>query len=239
MRSHRVGDVLKLFFDPRVFPLFVIGSLALAAAGNSVYDLLTDWLGNFPLARLKILLLTLTVLIGAALLLSTILRLLRREKLVITGRPNPDKRKGLIFLVSQKEPLTKAFDYHKPNLAHCWLLATSSSLELAEAFKGEHEEDGIRILVKILNDEFDWQECKTVIDKIYVGLPQGLNPSDVITDFTGLTKLASVGAILACLNPDRPLQYVPAKYEMRGDRRVPVGAGDPIEIVIDYELIKS
>ncbi|MDZ7360739.1 MAG: hypothetical protein ONB46_08445 [candidate division KSB1 bacterium] len=239
MRSHRVRDVLKLFFDPRVFPLFVIGSLALAAAGNSVYDLLKDWLGDFPLAHFKILLLTMAVLIGAAILLSSILRLLRREQLVITGRPNPQTRKGLIFLVSQPDTLTKAYTYHQPTLAHCWLIATTSSLELAQNFRETHAAPDKNILIEVLNDEFDWQECKTIIDKIYSHLPKGITQSDVITDFTGLTKPASAGAILACLSPDRPLEYIPAIYEMRGDRRVPVGAGDPIEIVINYELIKT
>jgi hypothetical protein len=69
-------------------------------------------------------------------------------------------------------------------------------------------------------------------------LPEGLTSSDVITDFTGLTKPASAGAILACLSPDRPLQYVQPIFEMRGDGMRVIGAGDPIEIVIDYEKIK-
>ncbi len=59
MQSHRFGSVLKFFFDPRIFPLFVVGSLALAAAGNALYDLLIDWLGDFPRAHKEILGLTL------------------------------------------------------------------------------------------------------------------------------------------------------------------------------------
>lgn len=239
MRSHRVGDVLKLFFDPRVFPLFAIGSLALAAAGNSVYDLLKDWLGDFPLAHFKILGLTMAILIGAAFLLSSILRFLRRGHISAIARPHPEKRKGLVFLVSNEEPLAKAFAYHQPVLSHCWLIATNNSLEVAREFQEKHAQPGKRFFIKVLSDEFSWEECKKIIDEIYANLPEGLKPTDVITDFTGLTKPASAGAILACLSPDRPLQYVQPIFEMRGDGMKAIGPGDPIEIVIDYERIKA
>jgi hypothetical protein len=238
MRSHRVGDVLKLFFDPRIFPLFALGSLALAAAGNSVYDLLKAWLGDSPPALFRILLLTMAVLVGAAILLSSILRLLRRGQVQAISRPKPDKRQGLIFLVSNEEPLAKAFTYHQPVLSHCWLIATNNSLEVAKEFQDKHAAADKKLFIKILSDEFSWEECKRLIDDIYANLPEGLTSSDVITDFTGLTKPASAGAILACLSPDRPLQYVQPIFEMRGDGMRVIGAGDPIEIVIDYEKIK-
>ncbi|MGH7456163.1 MAG: hypothetical protein ACRENG_32715 [bacterium] len=77
MPSHRVRDVLTLFFDPRVIPLFVIGSLALAAAGNGIYALLVDWLGDSPFDHFKIFLFAFLILFLAAFVLSKILRFLQ------------------------------------------------------------------------------------------------------------------------------------------------------------------
>ncbi len=241
MRSHRIRDVMTLFFDPRVFPLFIVGSLALAAAGNGVYALLVDWLGDEPHDHLAILVVALLVLLLAAVLLSAILRLLRKQEVVITNQPNPQKRRGLIFLVSQKDTLAKAFAYHQPALSHCWLISSAEMLNVANEFKAEHEAEIHAMPVKIINDPFDWQETKRLIDEIYQSRPEGWDERDIITDFTGLTKPASMGAILACLIPGRPLEYVPALYENRGDRRVAIAPGDPIEISLDYgaELLKK
>ncbi|MCI0692473.1 hypothetical protein L0337_10780 [candidate division KSB1 bacterium] len=238
MRSHRIRDVMTLFFDPRVFPLFVIGSLALAAAGNGVYALLVDWLGDEPQDHLAILVVALLVLLLAAVLLSAILRLLRKQEVVITNQPNPQKRRGLIFLVSQEDTLAKAFQYHRPELTHCWLICSEDSLNLAKEFKEAHEADLQAMPVKVIADPFDWRQTQNAVNEIYRAKPEGWSESDIITDISGLTKLATTGAILACLTPGRPLQYVPAIYEMRGARRVPIAAGDPIEIIIDYGAIK-
>ncbi|MGH7456162.1 MAG: hypothetical protein ACRENG_32710, partial [bacterium] len=115
--------------------------------------------------------------------------------------------------MSQKDTLAKAFAHHQPALSQCWLIASADTLNVANEFKEEHEVEGRAIHLKVIDDPFDWQETKRLIDEIYSALPEGWSESDMITDFTGLTKPASMGAILSCLIPGRPLQYVPAIYE--------------------------
>ena len=44
-------------------------------------------------------------------------------------------------------------------------------------------------------------------------LPDDITSEDVITDFTGLTKPVSAGAILSCVNGEWTLQYIPALYK--------------------------
>jgi len=232
MKPYRLRDVLTLFFDPRVFPLFLVGSLALAVAGNAVYDLLIDWLGDQPKGQWMIVVWAILILVLAALVFSAIMRLLRKQELVITSQPNPQKRRGLIFLFSQEEPLAKAFSYHQPELSICWLICTQDSREQAESFKEAHGNEIKSVVIKTIQDPFDWRETKQIVDEIYKSLPEGWTENDIITDLTGITKPVSAGAVLACWSAGRPMEYVPATYELKSGRRAPRTAGDPIEIKI-------
>jgi hypothetical protein len=80
---------------------------------------------------------------------------------------------------------------------------------------------------------FNPMALKEKVGRIYENLPGGLEETDVILDFTGLTALASVGAVLACLDEKRSIQYVPAEY----DRQLkPIKALDPVEIVLTWRI---
>ncbi len=77
-------------------------------------------------------------------------------------------------------------------------------------------------------------ECRNTVDRIYTHLPADLPESEVILDFTGMTSIASVGAVLACLNDQRPIQYTPAVFDSALKVLRP---RDPIEIVLNWNIV--
>lgn len=237
MPRYTFTDIFKLLFTPEVIAPFLVGSLALGVASDAIYDLLKDYHGGGSAAYWQILLLAAIALLIAAMVMFLVLIRRTRERVLVINKPHPATRKGLIVLVSQQDTLRKAFDYHQATLERGWLIATAQSWALATEFKSQHENNARQIELLLLRDEFDWQECKTSIDKVFQQLPAGWQNDDVITDFTGLTKLATAGAILASLVANRPMQYVPGIYEERDGKRVAVAAADPIEIIMDRRLI--
>ena len=237
MPRYTFTDIFKLLFTPEVIAPFLVGSLALGVASDAIYDLLKAYHGGDSAAYWQILLLAAIALLIAAIVMFLVLIRRTRERVLVINKPHPAKRKGLIVLVSQQDTLRKAFDYHQTTLEHCWLIATSQSWTLATEFKSQYENSTRQIELLPLRDEFDWQECKTCIDKIFQQLPPSWQDDDVITDFTGLTKLATAGAILASLVANRPMQYVPGIYEEKNGKRVAVAAAEPIEIMMDRRII--
>lgn len=237
MPRYTFTDIFKLLFTPVVIAPFLIGTLALGVASAAVYDLLQDKLGNDVFSHLRILVLSAIILVTATFVFYLAFAMRSRERLLAINKPHPLKRKGLVFLVSQRDTLHKAFAYHQPVLERCWLIATSQSWMMATEFKSQHENEIHKIELVPLRDEFDWEECKNIIDGIYQQLPAGWQIDDAITDFTGLTKLATAGAILASMAADRPMQYVPGIYEEQEGRRVAIEPTDPIEIVIDRQIV--
>src|SRR5947209_15534949 len=83
--------------------------------------------------------------------------------------------------------------------------------------------------IEEIKDAFDPIGLKKKVDSIYENLPATCQEVDVILDFTGMTALASVGSVLACLDESRAIQYVPAEYNDKGQ---PIKPLDPIEIVL-------
>ena len=239
---HRGGKVLKgslssglkLITAPQTLATFLIGGVALGVLGNAAYQLLTNWLTTSNSAALRIIIGALAVVLGAVWSLG---RLAQR---LYTAPPLPDKRapekrRGIIFLVSNEPTIRKALDWHKETLEWCRLICSEQSLPLAGKLKAEMKERGVDVELVLINDVLDPVECRNIVNNIYSTLPPGLTESDVILDFTGMTSIASVGAVLACLDEQRAIQYTPAVFD---PELKAVKPRDPVEIVLNWGALR-
>ncbi|MBS1792184.1 MAG: CRISPR-associated protein [Acidobacteria bacterium] len=219
---------------------FLIGAIAMAVIGNEITQVLNNWLGSTTKAALSI-------AVGAFLVLAFCVWLLMKWLSRLTPPPDefkqkrPDRRRGLILLVSKPETSRKALDFHIPTLERCWLLCSIQSLQVAESLRAEFQskvqaEFQTKLHIPdptVINDVNNPLEFTDRVNEIYSNLPSGWGENDVIADYTGMTAHGSVGMALACLSPSRPLQYTPGKYDSALDAIAPL---DPIEIVLRSEI---
>lgn len=222
----------KIFFSPEALFPFFLGSVCLAMLGSAVYQMLTNWLGTSTSAALKVALGSLLILIFSVIGFRWVLARAPAPPPLLRERP-PDKRRGLILLVSKAEACQKAIRYHQPKLERCWLLCSTKTFEMARTLS--HEFPAVcRDEPIVINDVNNPLEFRDRVDAIYAHLPDGWQEADIIADYAGMTAHASVGIALAYLGSARPLQYTPARFneEMR-----PMGSLDPIEIVIGESAI--
>lgn len=149
---------------------------------------------------------------------------------------------GLIVMVSLGEnpPARQAIEHHwnngNGNLAHCWLICTQQSFPDAERLVNHLVEQGIPrrffhygqdyqfpdsenpdrcfSLVVTPQYEHDPTHIRRLIDSIYQDAETRyhLPEAEIIADYTGGTKSATAGTILACAQPGRKLQYIMSDY---------------------------
>ncbi len=224
----------QLITEPKTLTTFLIGGMAIGVLGNAVYQLLTNWLTTGNWAAVRIILGALLVLVGVIWFLNRLSVRLRPAP-PLPGKKSPDKRRGIIFLVSNEPTIQKAIDWHRDRLERCWLVCTEQSMPVATKIKSELSKDGRTAELVLINDVYDPIECRNKINDIYASLPEGFTESDVILDFTGMTAIASVGAVLACLDERRAIQYTPGVF----DRELKVvKARDPVEVTLDWSLVR-
>jgi len=214
--------------------MFLLGGSALGVLGNAVYQLLTNWLSTDNSAAIGI-------IIGAVLVLAVMQWLFNRLiQRIHATHPLPNKqaptpRRGLICLVSNNEPpIRKALAWHAETLQWCRLLCSEQSMPLAQKLRNELQGQGKDAEFVFIHDVLDPVECRNTVDQLYTHLPGNLPEPEVILDFTGMTSIASVGAVLACLNDQRPIQYTPAVFD--GTLKV-LRPRDPIAIVLNWDVV--
>lgn len=234
MTGRNISRGLQKILSGQVLLYFLVGAIAIAVLGNAAYQLLTNLAGTG---------MTAVVLIAAGAILVLLWAAWRVGRLVKLGRAvnptanlsRPLERKGLILLVSKEEPCRQAVRWHERRLERCWLVCSAQTLPLALQLKGELEAKSVVAEVIAVENAFDLVKMKERVEKIYASLPAGLEETDVILDFTGMPALASVGAVLACLDERRSIQYVPAEYD---ERLGIVKALDPVEIFLTWETVR-
>lgn len=234
MKARRhVQSGLQLMLTPEALVPFLVGAIALAILGDAAYDWLLSMLGTKGTHSGAIAVVTGFVLLGSAGVCS---RVVNRDRPAppLPGKRPPKPRKGLIVLVSNSTSLAKAIEYHSSALEHCWMVISGRSAQVAEAATEGLRQNGKQAYMVAIDDVYDPVEMRNKIAAVYAALPDGLAESDVILDFTGMTAVASVGSVLACLNADRPIQYTPPEFDK--DMK-PVAAKDPIEIALDYGML--
>ncbi|MBI3650829.1 MAG: hypothetical protein HY231_07240 [Acidobacteria bacterium] len=227
----------SLLFSTDMFLPFVFGGVALGVLGNAIFTMLTNWLTTSNGALARISLGAFLFIIFSGLLLKKYLNR-HRETAPLVGKKQPEMRKGLILLVSQEAVCRKAIRWHQKILSKCWLVCSTKSNKIGERLKEEFENESTDFEIISITDKdvFDPLVLKEKVEEIYQNLPQFFTEQDVILDFTGMTATASVGAVLACFDKDRPIQYIPAPYNEKLEAIEPL---DPIEVKIDWSIIKS
>jgi hypothetical protein len=224
------SQAAKRFFSPETFVPFLIGAITLSVVGNTITLILINWLGTSIKILVMIVCGALIILVLSVLIFALNLMRLRSQNLSLNEYA-PAKRRGLILLVSHLEICRKAISYHQPKLEICWLICSTRSLPEAESLSREFAEVQMPppTVINNINDPMDFFHH---VKEIYSHLPEGWNDADVIADYTGMTSHGSVGMALACMSPQRPLQYTPAEVD---DHLRPVNPLDPIEVVLNWE----
>jgi hypothetical protein len=144
---------------------------------------------------------------------------------------NPPPKKELIILVSREDHAMHSIKYHKGQgkLKHVWLLPSSdkekdcfggSSRDTADKIIETCDKLGVKAEIAQEVSPADAQDTFDAVRRIYRNASKyGLNPVDIGADFTGGTKPMTLGMIMACLPPERELQYVsynPKTQQMHG-----------------------
>jgi hypothetical protein len=163
-------------------------------------------------------------------------------------------------------PATAAIRYHylgeknersEPVLAHCWLvtsrrapqepdvhLSTMSNESVTSAWKNaqtlKEQYEGLVEMYSRSIDPEDPENIFQVIEEIYTEAKQlNLKSADLVADFTGGTKMMTVGMVLACTPEDRDLEYMRPRRFL-GDGRVDPSAGsDPKLVDLNFFLKSS
>jgi hypothetical protein len=220
---------------------FILGSTVLGLFGNALYALIESLVEGrgFSAPAVAVLLFSVAVFGGVALYIWwRAQRNLPRSVAVPGGRMAPQKRRGIILLISANQRFVEAALrsalYHKPALEYAWLVYTNESEAVKDDIRAELIKAGLApacITDCHLTDPLDPLEVYRLVDRIYLVLPPALAPNDVILDFLGLTAVCSVGAVLACMRPGRPIQYTPPAPRQTG-----LHPADPIEIPLTWAI---
>jgi hypothetical protein len=231
MRNN-LSQAIQTFFNAETLPPFFIGSIFLAILGNSIYDILKNWLGTDTSSLMTIAFSAFLFFVFAVFL--AVQAINRRSshlnrRLVIPGTRSPKKFRGLILLVSRPEPCRTAIQYHLPSLQQCWLICSVQSLEAAQQIAKEYPHicSGNPMIINNIYDPIEFRNTITEIYQDY--LPKGWIDQDIIADYTGMTAHASVGMVLSCIGLNRPLQYTPVATDPA--TKTPVSLA-PIEITL-------
>lgn len=235
MRRQHFAQAWQLLFTPGAIVPFVVATLALTVIGSATYDLLLGWFGENPFDLLRLILLALLVLVVTVVVL---VRFVGRIRVTPPGSSvrQPEKRKGLIVLVSREETGRSAIDYHIGTLERCWLVCSTAGQSSSAAVNLQSHCEGKNVAASVVpvKDAFDAMEIRDRVHEIFATLPDGWTDTDIIADFTGMTAPASVGMVLACLSPSRALQYVTAQYDAKLNPQIP---GPLVEIDLTWKAV--
>lgn len=231
-------------FGPASFYLLLLGILSAV-----LVELNTEhhWI---PLEWLALLLFGAAILGGYRLIHRLRRAISRRSEVIsIVEKEGVRGAAALIVFVSQGSGRTSALqaaEYHAglASLRHLWLITTRAA-ESDAAWVGQQiasRNTAIKVHeVQFLEDKDNIREAKGLvehlrrraIDEYLVSEP------DVSCDFTGLTKNASAGMILACAPRDARLQYMVANRLMPDGRADPSAGSRPREVFIQYSVIEE
>lgn len=225
--------VINKIIQPRNLVYLFIATIFLSVLGNAVNKVLSFIIEDTLKGYIIIFILAFVIFFLFVFIVAKRLELQEKPRIEL-NKSSPKPHKGLILLVSRLEPCRKAIEHHQKELKKCWLICSISSQQTAQDLQKEFSHlSGIKNSERrIINDVYDPLEFSDCVKTIYQKLPSGWTVEDVITDFTGMTALGSVGTALASVISQSHLQYTPAEY-MEGQ---PTGKSlKPIEIIIKEE----
>jgi hypothetical protein len=231
-----------------LLPVVVLGAAGVEIVASLIYDLTVAG-QPFTWAKLgrTMAVLAVLVILGYGFFLLDRRRARRRilssDVKTVTVDPHP----GLIWLLSpdRLEPLLTAIRHHtasnalpEERLRHCWLLLTGhpgverTYADLPEELERHGLEDVALHPVHVTSP--DVRQTYRAVNRVYEDQLEalGLSSSQVVTDFTGGLKPMSVGALLACLFQDRPIEYLESRRDAAGE---PIaGSERPVAVDVTF-----
>jgi hypothetical protein len=218
VKSRSLNELFKVFFDPQLPILFIVGSIMLAVLGNAVYDLLLNWLGAEPRALGYIAIGSLLIL-GAIVFTAWILIKLRLRQAEIPEVPveDPaDPHSGLILFVSAGERKAEqaSIEFHRQHgaLRHCWMIVSPETQQKAGELASQLRQTGVEVELMPLPDAFHARKAYEVVKTAVAHAKDTLGHLGVIVDITGGTKPMTAGAVLVCRESNTPMQYMRSHY---------------------------
>jgi hypothetical protein len=238
--SHSIFTALRPLLEPGSTPLlFIIGVVLLNVVSNAAYEIIGT-ISNNPVRII-------VIAFGLLFLLAIVYALIRRffhPKISVTDIvPCP----ALITLVSQgvlkNIPAYHAVQYHRNALKHCWLVTSpqppdepnppvstggnQSAWMNAQDLKTSLEQDQIKVSMVEINPE-DPENIFESIDGIYKEARRaGIDEQQIVADFTGGTKMMTVGMVLACTSAGRAVEYMKPREFFADGRANPAAGSDP------------
>jgi len=227
-----MGHGLGALQDAGSGVVWVLGTLLLATTSDSVSGLVTRPVGEGAAAK------TFTATMGALLYAVAVALLVarRRRDLSVESGGLPPPSRGLICLVSNRESILRAVEHHASVLEGVWLIHTPESEELAKTLKDEvrtaHDLERWQVKLEPIGDVKLQADTEAAVRAVFDSLgPLRLRETDVVCDFTGMTKPASAGMIVACLSRSRKLQYSPFEYSPDAQRQMRPDPSKPLDPV--------
>ncbi len=205
------------FLEPsRSIPLYLLGTAVITL----IIQFLLDW-SNSPSVWQGSYTLTLTVILLTLLAGGVWAFQNRPRRPFILDERKPRSRRGLIILVSKhKAAAPAAIQHHLPRLTDCWLIATSGSADVAVELANQFSSDTTTIHYGSpyqVNDDdaaSTYRVAKHILTKEVPS--RGLGSTEIIADITGGSKPMTTGLVLASVSERRPIQYVLAKKDKKG-----------------------
>ena len=141
---------------------------------------------------------------------------------------------------SNLEPQIKAVDYHMKarTLQEVWLVGSMDSKQTAEILQKYLQfHYGAKIIVhfdpnKFLADDWDYAKFTQITEDIFK--QADFRDRSILVDVTGGTKMMSVALAMACIPPQRKMQYIDSQRDWQGN---PLAKGDKAPVVIDFDPI--
>lgn len=167
MRQRRsFASGMQLLTTPQSLLTFLIGGIALGVLGNAVYQVLTNYFGTNNSVIARIILGALLVLVGVAAMLGHLTQRWRTAP-PLPDKQTPQKRRGLILLISNEQTARRALTWHQETLEWCCLVCSVQSMPLATQFEAELQAQGKKAKLVLINDVYDLLECRNQVDAIY------------------------------------------------------------------------
>jgi hypothetical protein len=195
--------------------------------------------------------LLLVVLIGGYRLFERLRRAIAKgtEMVSLVEKEDVGGAVALIVFVSQGPGKTSGLQaaiYHagKGTLRHLWLITTraaeSDAQWVIEQIRSQRPDLQIHE-IQFLDDKDSIQEAKSMVEHLRQRAMAEFRVAepDIICDFTGLTKNASAGMILACAPKPARLQYMVPNRVDDGGRADPSAGSRPREVFIQYMIIEE
>jgi hypothetical protein len=165
----------------------------------------------------------------------------RRGFVFMTWENPPLPAKAVVAMVSKgggSQTAVTAVAFHSKTLEHVWLITTPTAKADAESVSAQIAalKAGVTIHpITFVENTHTIEEVKPKVEGIRrEALKQrGVWERDLICDFTGLTKQASAGMVLACAHRAARFQYIRAEWDDAGR---PVPPGSPVEVGVAYQV---